>query len=197
MDQRFLPDRFVRGTCPNCKSPDQYGDVCEVCGKTYAPTDLIDPTARCAARRRSARTPEHLFFQPLAPPGLPPGAHSKPRLSAPGRGNQLQAFFDQGLKDWDISRDGPYFGFPIPGETNKFFYVWLDAPIGYISTTEKWAKDTGKAKDALAYWAEDADAEVIHFIGKDIVYFHALFWPAVLKVARLKRPEPVWWSTAT
>ena len=93
------------------------------------------------------------------------------------------------MNDWDISRDGPYFGFAIPGETDKFFYVWLDAPIGYIATTEKWAKDTGKAKDALAYWAEDADAEIVHFIGKDIVYFHALFWPAVLKVARLKRPS--------
>jgi methionyl-tRNA synthetase len=102
--------------------------------------------------------------------------------------NQLQAFFDQGLQDWDISRDAPYFGFPIPGEKDKFFYVWLDAPIGYVSATEKWAKDSGRARSAMDIWAEDSDTEIRHVIGKDIVYFHALFWPTVLKVARFKRP---------
>jgi methionyl-tRNA synthetase len=189
VDLRFLPDRFVRGTCPNCKSPDQYGDVCEVCGKTYTPADLIDPHCALCGTPPVRRTSEHLFFRLSAHQAWLQELIRSPGFLHPAVANQLQAFFDQGLNDWDISRDGPYFGFPIPGETNKFFYVWLDAPIGYIATTEKWAKDTGKAKDALAYWAEDADAEIVHVIGKDIVYFHALFWPAVLKVAHLKRPS--------
>ncbi len=189
VDLRFLPDRFVRGTCPNCKSPDQYGDVCEVCGKTYTPADLIDPHCALCGTPPVRRTSEHLFFRLSAHQAWLQELIRSPGFLHPAVANQLQAFFDQGLNDWDISRDGPYFGFAIPGETNKFFYVWLDAPIGYIATTEKWAKDTGKAKDALAYWAEDADAEIVHVIGKDIVYFHALFWPAVLKVARLKQPS--------
>jgi methionyl-tRNA synthetase len=188
VDQRFLPDRFVRGTCPNCKSPDQYGDVCEVCGKTYTPADLIDPHCALCGTTPIRRSSEHIFFRLSAHQAWLQELIRKPGFLHPAVANQLQAFFDQGLNDWDISRDGPYFGFAIPGETNKFFYVWLDAPIGYIATTEKWAKDTGRAANALAYWAEDADADIVHVIGKDIVYFHALFWPAVLKVAHLKRP---------
>ena len=188
VDQRFLPDRFVRGTCPNCKSPDQYGDVCEVCGKTYSPADLIDPHCALCGTPPVRRSSDHLFFRLSAHQPFLQELIRSPGFLHPAVANQLQAFFDQGLNDWDISRDGPYFGFPIPGETNKYFYVWLDAPIGYIATTEKWSKDTGGAGGALAYWAEDADAEIIHVIGKDIVYFHALFWPAVLKVAHLKRP---------
>ncbi len=189
VDQRFLPDRFVRGTCPNCKSPDQYGDVCEVCGKTYTPADLIDPRCVLCGTPPVRRSSEHLFFRLSTHQAFLQELIRTPGFLHPAVANQLQAFFDQGLNDWDISRDGPYFGFPIPGETNKYFYVWLDAPIGYIATTEKWAKDTGRAASALAYWAEDADTEIIHVIGKDIVYFHALFWPAVLKVAHLKRPS--------
>jgi methionyl-tRNA synthetase len=189
VDLRFLPDRFVRGTCPNCKSKDQYGDVCEVCGKTYTPADLIDPHCSLCGTPPVRRSSEHLFFRLSAHQAWLQELIRSPGFLHPAVANQLQAFFDQGLNDWDISRDGPYFGFAIPGETNKFFYVWLDAPIGYIATTEKWAKDTGRATNALAYWAEDADADIIHVIGKDIVYFHALFWPAVLKVARLKRPS--------
>jgi methionyl-tRNA synthetase len=189
VDLRFLPDRFVRGTCPNCKSKDQYGDVCEVCGKTYTPADLIDPHCSLCGTPPVRRSSEHLFFRLSAHQAWLQELIRSPGFLHPAVANQLQAFFDQGLNDWDISRDGPYFGFPIPGETNKFFYVWLDAPIGYIATTEKWAKDTGRAANALAYWAEDADADIIHVIGKDIVYFHALFWPAVLKVAHLKRPS--------
>lgn len=189
VDQRFLPDRFVRGTCPNCKSPDQYGDVCEVCGKTYTPADLIDPHCALCGTSPVRRASEHLFFRLSKHQAWLQELVRTPGFLHPAVANQLQAFFDQGLNDWDISRDGPYFGFAIPGETNKFFYVWLDAPIGYIATTEKWAKDTGRAEDALAYWAEDADADIVHVIGKDIVYFHALFWPAVLKVAHLKRPS--------
>ncbi len=189
VDQRFLPDRFVRGTCPNCGSPDQYGDVCEVCGKTYTPADLLDPHCALCGTPPVRRRSEHLFFRLSAHQAWLHELIRTPGFIHPAVANQLQAFFEQGLNDWDISRDGPYFGFPIPGETNKFFYVWLDAPIGYIATTEKWAKDSGRATNALAYWAENADAEIIHVIGKDIVYFHALFWPAVLKVAHLKRPS--------
>jgi methionyl-tRNA synthetase len=190
-DKRFLPDRFIRGTCPNCKSADQYGDVCEVCGKTYSPTDLIEPKCALCGSTPIRKKSTHLFFRLSKHEGFLKDQLKTPGFLNPAVANQLQQFFEKGLSDWDISRDGPYFGFPIPGETNTFFYVWLDAPIGYISTTERWAKATGKATDALAYWAEDADARVLHFIGKDIVYFHALFWPAVLKVAKLKRPERV------
>ncbi|MBI3184207.1 MAG: methionine--tRNA ligase [Myxococcales bacterium] len=190
-DGRFLPDRFIRGTCPNCKATDQYGDVCERCNKAYAATELIDP--RCATcgtppvRRKSV----HLFFRLSRHADFLRELIRRPEFLHPGLSAQLQQFFSKGLADWDISRDGPYFGFPIPGEENKFFYVWLDAPIGYIATTEKWAKETGKAPDALAFWAEDAQARVLHFIGKDIVYFHALFWPAVLRAAHLKRPDRI------
>jgi methionyl-tRNA synthetase len=189
VDKRFLPDRFVRGTCPNCHSPDQYGDVCEVCGKTYTPAELLEPRCALCGTTPVRRVSEHLFFRLSAHQAWLQELLRRPGFLHPAVANQLQAFFDQGLNDWDISRDGPYFGFPIPGETDKFFYVWLDAPIGYIATTEKWAKDSGRAGNALAYWAEEADAEIIHVIGKDIVYFHALFWPAVLKVARFKRPS--------
>jgi len=188
-DKRFLPDRYILGTCPNCKSPNQYGDICEVCGKAYSPTDLIEPRCAICGARPIRKKSTHLFFRLSRHADFLRALLQKPGFLNPGMANQLQSFFEKGLADWDISRDGPYFGFPIPGEENKFFYVWLDAPIGYIAATERWAKETGKAKDALSYWAEDADATIFHFIGKDIVYFHALFWPAVLKVARLKRPE--------
>jgi methionyl-tRNA synthetase len=190
-DQRFLPDRFIKGTCPNCKAADQYGDACEKCGKAYSPTDLLEP--RCAlcgtppVRKRST----HLFFKLSRHEAFLQEQLKRPGFLHPGMAAQLQSFFEKGLADWDISRDGPYFGFAIPGETDKYFYVWLDAPIGYIATTEKWAKETGRAKSALDYWAKDSGARIIHFIGKDIVYFHALFWPAVLKVAGLHGPDEV------
>jgi methionyl-tRNA synthetase len=188
-DRRFLPDRYILGTCPNCKSPNQYGDICEVCGKAYSPTDLIEPRCALCGTRPIRKKSTHLFFRLSKHADFLLGLLRKPGFLNPGMASQLQSFFEKGLADWDISRDGPYFGFPIPGEENKFFYVWLDAPIGYIAATERWAKETGKAKDALSYWAEDADASIYHVIGKDIVYFHALFWPAVLKVAHLKLPE--------
>ncbi|HZX43984.1 MAG TPA: methionine--tRNA ligase, partial [Myxococcaceae bacterium] len=188
VDRRFLPDRFVRGTCPNCKSPDQYGDACEVCGKTYRPEELIAPRCAICGTPPVTRESEHLFFAlSRHQPWLNDLVRS-PGFLHPAVANQLQAFFDQGLQDWDISRDAPYFGFPIPGEKDKFFYVWLDAPIGYIAATEKWATDSGRARSAMDLWAEDSETEIRHFIGKDIVYFHALFWPTVLKVARFKRP---------
>jgi methionyl-tRNA synthetase len=188
VDHRFLPDRFVRGTCPNCKSKDQYGDICEVCGKAYRPDELIDPRCQICGTPPVTRDSEHLFFALSRHQGFLAELVRSPGFLHSTSANQLQAFFDQGLQDWDISRDAPYFGFLIPGEKDRYFHVWFDAPIGYIAATEKWARDSGKADSALDLWAEDADAEVRHFIGKDILYFHALFWPAVLKVARLKRP---------
>src|SRR5712692_9100419 len=188
-DKRFLPDRYIRGICPNCKSPDQYGDVCEKCGKAYSPTDLIDPKCALCGATPVRKKSTHLFFRLSRHTDFLMDLIRRPTFLNPGLANQLQSFFEKGLADWDISRDGPYFGFPIPGEDHKFFYVWLDAPIGYIAATERWAKQTGKAGDALAYWAVDSGATIIHFIGKDIVYFHALFWPAVLKVANLKCPD--------
>ena len=190
-DKRFLPDRFIKGTCPNCKAPDQYGDACEKCGKAYAPTDLIEPRCALCGTPPVRRKSSHLFFKLSRHADFLQETLRKPGFIHQGLATQLQGFFEQGLADWDISRDGPYFGFAIPGETDKYFYVWLDAPIGYIATTEKWAKTTGKAKSALDYWAEGSDARIIHFIGKDIVYFHALFWPAVLKVAGLKQPDAI------
>ncbi|WP_164002422.1 methionine--tRNA ligase [Pyxidicoccus caerfyrddinensis] len=188
-DQRFLPDRFIKGTCPNCKAPNQYGDSCEVCGKAYSSTDLLDPQCSLCGTSPVRKSSAHLFFKLSRHADFLQSVLRKPGFIHPGLAAQLQGFFGgSGLADWDISRDGPYFGFAIPGETNKFFYVWLDAPIGYIATTEKWAKETGKAKSALDYWDAGSDARIIHFIGKDIVYFHALFWPAVLNVAGFKVP---------
>ncbi|QSQ27617.1 methionine--tRNA ligase [Pyxidicoccus parkwayensis] len=190
-DRRFLPDRFIKGACPNCKSPDQYGDACEKCGKAYSPTDLIEPRCALCGTPPVRRNSEHLFFKLSRHADFLQSVLRRPGFIHPGLATQLQGFFEKGLADWDISRDGPYFGFAIPGETDKFFYVWLDAPIGYIATTEKWAKETGKAKSALDYWDAGSPSRIIHFIGKDIVYFHALFWPAVLNVAGLHVPNEI------
>lgn len=190
-DKRFLPDRFVRGACPNCKADDQYGDVCEKCGKAYSPTDLVSPRCALCGTPPVKKSSEHLFFTLSRHADFLKQLFVKPGFLNAGIAAALKQFFDKGLADWDISRDGPYFGFEIPGETNKFFYVWLDAPIGYVSTTEKWAKTTKKYDNALAFWAENADSRIVHVIGKDIVYFHTLFWPAVLKVAGLKVPDKV------
>ncbi len=188
-DKRFLPDRFIKGTCPNCKAADQYGDACEKCGKAYSPTDLIDPKCALCGTPPVRKHSAHLFFKLSRHADFLQGLLKRPGFMHPGLATQLQGFFEKGLADWDISRDGPYFGFAIPGETDKYFYVWLDAPIGYIATTEKWAKETGRAQSALDYWGPESKARIIHFIGKDIVYFHALFWPAVLQVANVHGPD--------
>jgi methionyl-tRNA synthetase len=187
---RWLSDRFIRGTCPNCKSPDQYGDACEVCNATYAPRELIDARSAISGEPLVWKKSSHAFFLLSKHGDFLRQTISNPAFMNPGPAAQLGAFLEK-LADWDITRDGPYFGFPIPGETNQFFYVWLDAPIGYIASTEQWAKKTGKAASALDYWDENADARIVHTIGKDIVYFHCLFWPAVLKVAKLKVPAHV------
>jgi len=177
-----LPDRFVRGTCPRCKAEDQYGDSCEVCGATYQPSELINPYCATCGAPPVLKTSEHYFFKL--------GNYEKQlkNLIATGHtqksvANKLDEWFGAGLKDWDISRDGPYFGFKIPGEENKFFYVWLDAPIGYMASAKNYCADHNLDFDRL--WNSE-EYELYHFIGKDIMYFHALFWPAMLIAAGFK-----------
>lgn len=189
--KRFLPDRYIRGTCPKCRAEDQYGDVCESCGATYQPTELLQPRCALCGATPTLRTSRHFFFQLKDfEPFL------REWTSEPGRlQDEVRAFvttwMDQGLKDWDISRDGPYFGFKIPGEEDKFFYVWLDAPIGYIAATEHYCSSHSTC-DAAHYWTEAAaDVEIHHFIGKDIAYFHTLFWPAMLAAAEYRVPHAV------
>jgi len=188
---RFLPDRYIKGTCPKCAAPDQYGDVCENCGATYRPTDLGD--ARCAicGAIPVLRKSRHYFFR-LSDfkDFLQQWTSEEDRLQEEVR-RFVQTWIDEGLEDWDISRDGPYFGFKIPGEEDKFFYVWLDAPIGYIAATEHYcASRTDRNVDE--YWLRhDTDVEIHHFIGKDIAYFHTLFWPAMLRAADYRTPDKV------
>ncbi len=183
----FLPDRYIKGTCPKCKSPDQYGDNCEVCGATYGPTDLIDPKSVVSGATPEIRDSEHYFFEVgrfqdflrdwLAGDVALPGVKAK-----------LAEWLDAegGLRAWDISRDAPYFGFEIPGAPGKYFYVWLDAPIGYLSSFRNLCAKTGDDFDAVL--ATGSDTELHHFIGKDIVNFHGLFWPSVLHGAGLRAP---------
>lgn len=185
---RFLADRFIKGTCPNCGAADQYGDACEKCNATYGPKELKNPYSVISGKTPVWKSSKHLFFKLSQHEAFLKQQLAKPGFMHPGLAAQLGQFFEKGLADWDISRDGPYFGFAIPGETNKFFYVWLDAPIGYISTAEQYA---GKDGGALAWWGKGADAKIVHCIGKDIVYFHCLFWPSVLEVAGLKVPDHV------
>ncbi len=171
-----LPDRFVRGTCPRCKAQEQYGDSCEVCSATYRPAELINPYCATCRTTPSLQTSEHYFFK-LANyekqlKELIAGGYTQKSVA-----NKLDEWFKAGLKDWDISRDGPYFGFKIPGEENKFFYVWLDAPIGYMASAKNYCDRSNLDFERL--WNSD-EYELYHFIGKDIMYFHALFWPAML-----------------
>ena len=188
---RFLPDRFIRGACPKCGAADQYGDVCESCGATYRPTEVLD--ARCAicGAPPTLRTSKHFFFRLIDFNDFLTAWTSEPgRLQQEIR-SFVQNWIDQGLQDWDISRDGPYFGFKIPGEQDKYFYVWLDAPIGYIAATEHYCK-TRSDSTCEDYWIDpDASVEIHHFIGKDIAYFHTLFWPAMLKAAGYRLPDHI------
>jgi methionyl-tRNA synthetase len=184
----FLPDRYVRGTCPRCASPDQYGDSCEVCGATYSPSDLVKPVSVLSGTPPVQRESEHLFFKLSDFESMLREWTGSGRLQDAVQA-KLAEWFTAGLRDWDISRDAPYFGFEIPGETAKYFYVWLDAPIGYLGSLENLCRRTGLEFDR--YWARDSQAEVYHFIGKDIVYFHTLFWPAVLHGAGLRTPTAV------
>ena len=184
----FLPDRYVRGTCPKCGTLDQYGDSCENCGATYTPADLLNAVSVVSGTAPVQKESEHLFFklgdfEPMLREWTGSG-RLQPSVTA-----KLGEWFGAGLRDWDISRDEPYFGFEIPGEKGKYFYVWLDAPIGYLSSLLQYCRRTGRDFDA--YWKPDSTAEVYHFIGKDIVYFHTLFWPAVLHGAGMRAPTAV------
>jgi methionyl-tRNA synthetase len=186
-DGMFLPDRFIRGTCPSCGAADQYGDSCEKCCATYTPLDLRD--ARCAVCGTAPveRASEHLFFTlGQFTDFLQQWTHSGHIQTE--MAHKLDEWFREGLKDWDISRDGPYFGFEIPDMPNKFFYVWLDAPIGYMAATWNWCQANGHDFDR--YW-RDEQTEIYHFIGKDILYFHTLFWPALLHGAGFRTPTAI------
>jgi methionyl-tRNA synthetase len=189
-DARFLPDRFIRGTCPNpkCRATEQYGDVCEVCGITYNPTDLQDPHCAICGSTPVIRESVHYFFTLSAYESFLRDWVRTPGRLQPEMQNFIETWLNDGLRDWDVSRDGPYFGFKIPGEENKYFYVWLDAPVGYVAATEKFCRDTGR--DFNAYW-HNPQARIYHIIGKDIVYFHTLFWPAMLHGADYTLPSKV------
>ncbi len=186
-DKMFLPDRFVKGTCPKCKSPDQYGDSCDVCSATYTPEDLLNAGCSLCGTLPVKKASDHIFFRLNDFKAYL--AEWLPLHTAPEVAKKMTEWFSEDLRDWDISRDEPYFGFGIPGEPGKFFYVWVDAPMGYISATDQWAgKNNRKLED---FWGEKSDTEIYHFIGKDIVYFHTLFWPALLKSADFKTPTKV------
>jgi methionyl-tRNA synthetase len=187
---RFLPDRFVKGTCPKCGTQDQYGDACESCGSTYEPTDLVNPYSVVSGTKPVLRSSEHLFVSLARFADFLNGwVKSEGRLQPETR-KFVEGWLESGLKDWCISRDKPYFGFEIPDHPDKYFYVWLDAPIGYISSTENWARMTGQPHEVDEIWRRKK-ARIIHVIGKDIVYFHTLFWPAMLYAADLAVPSRV------
>jgi methionyl-tRNA synthetase len=183
--QMFLPDRYVKGTCPNCGTPDQYGDSCESCGATYSPLELKDAVSTVSGTKPAVRESEHLFLKLSAfAAELEEWVqeHVDTTLA-----RKLDEWFKAGLKDWDISRDPPYFGFRIPGERDKFFYVWFDAPIGYMASFLNLCRREGI--DFQEFWGADSKHELYHFIGKDIPYFHALFWPAMLSGAGYRKPS--------
>ena len=185
----FLPDRFIRGTCPKCHTPDQYGDSCESCGSTYSPTDLIDPRSAVTGSKPVMKKSEHYFVR-LADFEEPLKSWMDSGALQPEVLNKLQEWFTDGLRDWDISRDEPYFGFQIPGTTDKYFYVWVDAPIGYMASFKELCDREGLDFDA--WWGQNSTAEIHHFIGKDIIYFHTLFWPAMLMGADIRTPTAVY-----
>ncbi len=186
----FLPDRFVRGTCPHCKTEDQAGDACENCSKTLSPGDLIDPVSILSGTTPVTRESEHYFFK-LSEYGDRLKAWMKAANLDKNVVAKLNEWFEAGLQDWDISRDAPYFGFRIPGTDDKYFYVWLDAPVGYPASFKNLC-DRRDDLDFDEYWRPGHDTEVYHFIGKDIMYFHTLFWPAVLEGAGFRTPSGVY-----
>lgn len=187
--QLFLADRFIVGGCPRCKTPGQYGDNCDACGATYDATDLIEPVSKLSGATPVLKESTHFFF---ALSNFTEFLKSWTRSGTLHEqvANKLAEWLEAGLQDWDISRDAPYFGFEIPGEPGKYFYVWLDAPIGYMASFKNYC-DTAGNVDFDDYWKADSEYEVHHFIGKDIINFHALFWPAMLKVAGFRTPTKV------
>jgi methionyl-tRNA synthetase len=187
--QMFLPDRFVKGDCPKCGALDQNGDSCDSCGATYSPTELKNPRSVVSGATPVLKDSEHYFFD------LPAFEQMLKDWTRSGSlqdemANKLQEWFTEGLQQWDISRDAPYFGFEIPGAPGKFFYVWLDAPIGYLASFKNYCDKTGVNFDQ--FWQKDSEAEIYHFIGKDIIYFHSLFWPAMLDGAGYRKPTSVY-----
>lgn len=190
-DKMFLPDRFVKGTCPKCGATEQYGDSCDKCGSTYTPAELKDAHCSLCKNKPVIKSSEHLLFQlqhfqDFLKEWVP--QHTQVEVA-----RKMAEWLNQDLREWDISRDEPYFGFKIPGYENKYFYVWMDAPIGYISSTWQWCKKHGKKLED--YWEnsnKNKKVEIFHCIGKDIVYFHTLFWPAILSQTRFKTPSAVW-----
>ncbi len=184
----FLPDRFVKGQCPRCKAEDQYGDSCEVCGATYSPAELINPVSALSGITPEQRESEHLFVRLGEFTALLQEWVSGDAVQPESR-NKLKEWFDAGLQDWDISRDAPYFGFKIPNEEEKYFYVWLDAPIGYMASFKNLCNR--ESIDFDSFWLNESESELYHFIGKDILYFHTLFWPAMLHAAGFRMPTGV------
>ncbi|ABE49189.1 methionine--tRNA ligase [Methylobacillus flagellatus] len=184
----FLPDRFIKGECPKCHAKDQYGDSCESCGTTYSPTELIAPYSAVSGAAPVRKETEHYFFK-LSECEDFLRQWTRSGTLQPEAANKMGEWFASGLSDWDISRDAPYFGFEIPDAPGKYFYVWLDAPIGYMASFKDLA--TREGLDFDEYWKPDSQAELYHFIGKDILYFHALFWPATLKFSGYRQPTKV------
>lgn len=184
----FLPDRYVKGTCPKCGANDQYGDNCEACGATYTPTDLLNPVSAISGATPIEKESEHYFFDLPRYESLLKEWTKKGHLQVEVA-NKLDEWFAAGLKQWDISRDAPYFGFPIPGTVDKYFYVWLDAPIGYMASFKKYCDDHDLSFSE--FWGKESSAELYHFVGKDIVYFHALFWPAILAGSDHRLPTAI------
>jgi len=191
----FLPDRYIKGECPKCGAKDQYGDSCEVCGATYSPTDLKNPYSTVSGAAPVRKSSEHYFFK-LGDCAEFLQQWTRSGTLQPEAANKMAEWFASGLNDWDISRDAPYFGFAIPGtDGKKFFYVWLDAPVGYFGSFMNYVnkqKTAGRTIDADAFLKPGSDSELVHFIGKDILYFHALFWPAMLKNAGFRTPTSVY-----
>lgn len=188
----FLPDRYIKGECPHCGSKDQYGDNCESCGATYQPTELINPYSTLSGAKPIEKTSEHFFFslqhfEAFLKEWTHHG-HLQEQVT-----HKLEEWFTTGLREWDISRDAPYFGFAIPGEKEKYFYVWLDAPVGYMASFKNLCEKRNDL-DFAAYWEKDHPVELYHFIGKDIIYFHALFWPAILHGAHFRTPTAIYVS---
>ncbi len=186
--EMFLPDRFVKGECPNCHAQDQYGDACEVCGKTYAPTDLINPYSAVSGAVPVEKASEHYFFKLAECTDFLKDWTRAGHLQKEAA-NKMDEWLSAGLQSWDISRDAPYFGFEIPDAPGKYFYVWLDAPVGYMASFAHFANKKGL--DFKAYWDSGAESELYHFIGKDILYFHALFWPAMLHFSGYRTPTKI------
>ncbi len=189
--QMFLPDRFIKGECPKCGAKDQYGDNCEACGAAYAPTELKNPYSAVSGAKPELRDSDHYFFK-LSADTCQNFLREWTRSGAlqPEAANKMQEWLggvgENKLSDWDISRDAPYFGFEIPDAPGKYFYVWLDAPVGYMGSFRQLCAKSGINFDD--YWKPDSDTELYHFIGKDILYFHALFWPTMLQHAGFRTP---------